>query len=149
MLHPMKAMLPCLPLLLSSPTFTFELSIQKKLLKWDLLRRGWSARVAVVYHRWVRGRCLPLNGRTLPSKWWEVSPMCFSNLCDFIRWCLILFILTILLLKREQRFLDWLSNQAKLVWTCDLSQEIYLWSGDCAVFMAKGFSGRRNRNVRF
>lgn len=40
----------------------------------------------------------------------EVSPTCFSSLCSFIRFYFILSILTISLLKREQRFL--LSHQA-------------------------------------
>lgn len=38
-----------------------------------------NARVAIVYRGWVRGRCLPLSGRTLHSKWWRVSPVCFSS----------------------------------------------------------------------
>lgn len=83
----------------------------------------------------------PSKWEVSPPEWWEVSPMCFSSLCSFIHWCFFLFVLTILLLQREQRFL--LSNQAKLAWTCDLSQEIYLWSDDYAVFMAEVFRQKK------
>lgn len=54
----MKVMLRCLLLLPFLPLFPY-------FCVWIECQKRWSARVAVVYHRWVRGRYLPLNGRSL------------------------------------------------------------------------------------
>lgn len=77
-------------------------------LNWVSTKSCWSSRIF-----WGEGDLpeweqLIINGSEGQGS--EVSPTCFSSLCSFIRFYFILTILTISLLKREQRFL--LSHQA-------------------------------------